>query len=254
MTTPPDVPSRQDRRVGDRPRRMMTIWEGVALGGAALITGLLIGAYFIHLEPSTRTPVAESTVPSNGSDAEDVEKRPREETHQASTEESAEEAVAREEPLADPASPQDGDVFQLGEMIEFASMKITYMDVKIVDSLEKSSGGVFSPENGEILILLESEFTNPGPETVDLSCAGVPDAYIQMFDHENSEIAPEFDTYEIAGNPECNEQLLKGQSSQWNTLWRSTEGSQPGYLIITDMNSMDEIGIVLDDSIELVGQ
>ncbi|HLR57475.1 MAG TPA: hypothetical protein VK098_04750 [Beutenbergiaceae bacterium] len=52
--------------------------------------------------------------------------------------------MAREEPLADPASPQDGDVFQLGEMIEFASMKITYMDVKIVDSLEKSSGGVFS--------------------------------------------------------------------------------------------------------------
>src|SRR5699024_10055950 len=119
-------------------------------------------------------------------------------------------------------------------MIEFASMKITYMDVKIVDSLEKSSGGVFRHENGEILIILESEFTNPGPGTGDVSCTGVPDAYIQMFNHENREIAPEFDTYENAAQPECNEQLLKGQIYQWNSLWRSTQGSPPGYSIITD--------------------
>lgn len=95
---------------------------------------------------------------------------------------------------------------------------------------------------GEQLVLVKTSFVNSGSDLVDLSCSGPYSAYIQGWDDAGREMAPVFETSRIAGNPECNSQLLQGQAHEWNLAYRAIAGSTPLGLSITD--TRDYVSIV----------
>ncbi|PTU55369.1 hypothetical protein DBB34_14525 [Sphaerisporangium cinnabarinum] len=140
---------------------------------------------------------------------------------------------------ADPAAAAAGDTFALGQPVTYAGMTLTVNSVEVLPSIPTIEGGSIDAGEGEQLVLVSTHFVNQGSGTVDLSCSGVPDAYIQAWDDQEREMAPVFDTYKIAGNPECNAQLLSGQEHDWNFAYRAIAGSSPLALTIADMRQID---------------
>lgn len=130
---------------------------------------------------------------------------------------------------------------------EFSGGRLTLNEVEVVKEIPTVDGEPLRAAAGEQLVLFRTRFVNTGTLTVDLSCAGVPDWYVQVFDTERRELAPVFDTYRIPGNQECNHQLLSGQEADWNFA-RGIEGSTPRVLQITESRHFkDWIGFALTD-------
>lgn len=261
MSAPPpnvSTPLPQGDNQGAGPQKRRSAWVhvvipvvtfAVGLGAGLLIPSSGLGSHSAEAPEDPAFPSASSSTASE-------ETSPlRKGTDKPSEDKgSPTPSPSQTSPDADPENPIHGDMFGLGDRVQFAGMDITYTAVEMTDSIDTVDGGTIAAESGEVLVLLSSDFKNPGPDTVDLSCSGVNDAYIQMFDWDDNEIAQVFDTYEIPGNPGCNDQLLVGQEAQWNTLWRTVEGSEPAYLSISDTNTWDEIGIALDDDVTLTIQ
>lgn len=258
MSAPPqDTPAQQPdaATLAPAPQRKRPRWVHVMIPvvtfGLGLGTGLMasgLGADDEGAEPISvvsPSPEPASTTPEGASTGADATAGPAEEKA------SPTERASPTSPAPDPENPRPGDVFSIGDRIQFAGMDITYTSVELTESIATVDGGTIEAEDGEVLVLLSSDFSNPGPDTVDLSCSGVHDAHIQMFDRDDNEIAPVFETYRLPGNPGCNDQLLVGQVSQWNTLWRTADGSVPAYITISDTTTWDLIAVTMDDDVAL---
>jgi hypothetical protein len=152
------------------------------------------------------------------------------------------------------ATPFPYATHTVGETFEFEKMRLTVRSVQVADTFPDTDGGTFQASPGEDLVLLSSHFVNLDGASVDLSCSGIPSVYIEMLDVEGRTIEPLFDTYRIPGNPECNYSLLSGQESDYNTLWRMVEGSQPLALQMTDTASYDTVEFVNFTDEELVAK
>lgn len=148
-------------------------------------------------------------------------------------------ASAIKSPSAEPARVPG--TFMLGETATgFADGTLTVTSVEVVPEIATNDGGVVTAADGEQLVVIRTHFTNAGPSTVDLSCSGVPNWYIQVFDTEQRELAQVFESYRIPGNPECNYQLMSGQESDWTLIFRSIAGATPRVFQITDSRTFDD--------------
>jgi hypothetical protein len=141
---------------------------------------------------------------------------------------------------------------RIGETFEFEGMRLTVNSVDVGDTFPNANGGSFQADPGEDLVLLSSHFFNLDNESVDLSCSGVPSVFFEMIDVESRTIEPLFETSQVPGNPGCNDSLLSGQESDYNTLWRMVEGSQPLALQMTDTNQYQSVEFVNFTDDELV--
>lgn len=145
------------------------------------------------------------------------------------------------EPEPEPEPTLVPGTYMIGETTEdFAGGRITLNGLEVVKEIPTVDGEPLAAAEGEQLVLLRTRFVNTGSSTVDLSCAGVPNWYVQVFDTEGRELAPAFDTYRIPGNQECNHQLLSGQEADWNFAFRGIDGSTPRVLQITDSRTFDD--------------
>lgn len=129
----------------------------------------------------------------------------------------------------------------LGETAaDFVGGTLTVSAVEVVGEVATNDGGPITAAAGEQLVVIRTHFVNKGTATVDLSCSGVPDWYIQVFDTEQRELAQVFETYRIPGNPECNHQMLSGQEADWTLVFRAVEGATPRVFQITDSRTFDD--------------
>ncbi len=133
---------------------------------------------------------------------------------------------------------------------------LTVESVEVTDSIETNDGGTIESADGEDLVVIRMHFVNNSNGTVDLSCAGVLDWYIQVFDTEQRELAQVFETSRIAGNPECNHEMLTGQESDWTLLFRAVDGATPRVLQITESTTFEDwiAWALTDEPLRLVDQ
>ena len=94
------------------------------------------------------------------------------------------------------------------------------------------------------MVLVDADFVNTGSKSVDLTCSGLNDAFIEGFDIDNNQMEEVFEGYRIKGNPDCNASLLNGEKSSWKFLYEMKSGSKPGYLTVTDTRTFDHMYVV----------
>ena len=152
-------------------------------------------------------------------------------------------------PTPTPTPEDDPRLFDIGEPVTIAESTLTVTGVEVVAEVPTVDGAPITAAAGEQLVLFRMHYVNGSKQTADLSCAGAPDWYIQVFDTQQRELAQVFETYRIPGNPECNAQLLSGQEADWSLVFRSTEGATPMALQITDSRTFDDFV-----AIDLTGQ
>lgn len=144
-------------------------------------------------------------------------------------------------PTPTPTPTRAPGTYMLGETSEeFDGGILTVQSVEIVKEIATTDGVPITAAPGEQLVLFRTHFVNKSTGTVDLSCAGVLDWYVQVFDTEERELAAVFDTYRIPGNQECNHGLLSGQEADWIFAYRGIEGSTPLALQITDSRTFND--------------
>lgn len=144
-------------------------------------------------------------------------------------------------PTPTPTPTRVPGTYMLGETSEeFAGGILTVKSVEVVQEVATTDGVPLTAAEGEQLVVFHTHFVNNSNETVDLSCSGVLSWYIQVFDTEQRELAPVFDTYRIPGNPECNHQMLSGQESDWSFVFRGIADATPRVLQITDTRTYDD--------------
>lgn len=144
-------------------------------------------------------------------------------------------------PTPTPTPTRVPGTYMLGETAEeFAGGVLTLKSIEVVQEVATTDGVPITAAEGEQLVVFHTHFVNNSNGTVDLSCAGVLTWYVQVFDTEQRELAPVFETYRIPGNPECNYQLLSGQESDWNFVFRGIAGATPRVLQITDTRTYED--------------
>lgn len=185
------------------------------------------------VQPPPVTDEEVSADPAEETGAEPSQETAEEETSAAS----AEDATEAEEEFSYP-------VYEIGEPFEFEDTALTVTGVEVVSEIATRDGGVLRADDGEELVLVETEYMNLGRESVDLTCSGLRDLYLQAFDTDGREMEPLFEDHQIPGNPECNDALLAGQESEWTTAFRMVEGGQPLGLSLTETNSFDNLVVV----------
>lgn len=166
----------------------------------------------------------------------------------------AEEAVI-ETPIAGPTTEESTPYFaqyDVGDKAMVRAMNITVDSFEVVPSVTNERGEELEPTvDGRELLLVHSTFTNTGTESVDLTCSG-PEWYLQGFDTNDNELATYFDLDYYPGNPECNGQLLNGETTEWTFAFEIPTSSKPAYLTFTDVwGDNDFFAILLDPDIEL---
>ena len=152
-------------------------------------------------------------------------------------------------PTPTPTPTRVPGTYMIGETSEdFAGGIITLTSIEVVSEYPTTDGAPITAAAGEQLVVFHTHFVNTGQETVDLSCAGVPNWYITVYDSEQRELAGVYETYRLSGNPECNYQMLSGQESDWTFIYRGIAGSTPRVLQIEDSRTFDDwIAFALTD-------
>lgn len=153
------------------------------------------------------------------------------------------------EPTPTPTPTRVPGTYMLGETSEdFAGGVITLNSIEVVTEVATTDGSPITAADGEQLVVFHTHFVNTGPNTVDLTCAGVPNWYITVWDTEQRELAPVFEGYRLPGNPECNHQMLSGQEADWTFVFRGIAGSTPRSMQIEDSRTFDDwIAFALTD-------
>lgn len=154
-----------------------------------------------------------------------------------------EQTTVEEEPEVEPQAAEEPPfpIYELGERFEFEDSALTIEKVEVSDTIETNEGGPLVAEDGELLVLVSMRYENLGRSGVDLSCSGLNDLYFTAYDSEMREMAPLFETNRIPGNQECNEDLLSGQSADWNEAYRMVEDGEPMAFEIAATSDFDNI-------------
>lgn len=140
----------------------------------------------------------------------------------------------------------DYPVYSIAETFEFASMRLTVNSFEVTDEIGTTDGSPIVADPGEDFVLFRTHYVNLGSGAVDLSCSGLPDMWLLAEDVGGREMVPEFETYRIPGNPECNHMLMSGQESDWNFAYRMIEGAKPLVLIAEETQQFeDRVGVAL---------
>lgn len=156
------------------------------------------------------------------------------------------------EPTPTPTPTRLPGTYMLGETSEeFAGGILTVQSVEVVQEIATTEGAPLTAAEGEQLVLFRTHFVNTGNGTVDLSCSGVHEWYVQVFDTERRELAPVFETYRIPGNQECNHELLSGQEADWVFAFRGIAGATPRVLQISDFNQQWIAWALTDEPLRL---
>lgn len=140
-----------------------------------------------------------------------------------------------ETPVAAPEPTPDFEVVDLGQPLVSNSFTWTINSAEVVDRIETTSGGPIEPAPGTQLVLVKSTYTVTGSSAVDITC-GNYDIFIQGFDSDDREMARLFEEPRIPGNPGCNDQLVSGQTAEWNFAYSAPTGGTPFYIVVTDTN------------------
>jgi hypothetical protein len=131
-----------------------------------------------------------------------------------------------------PAPEPEPESYGFGEAFTTGNVTLTVNAIEAVDSLATTDGPPITPDAGGQLFVLKMVYSNSKTQA-DLSC-GNTDLYLQLFDTEEREMAPVFETYRIPGNPECNDHLLQDTPREWSYIFQSVAGASPLALSVTE--------------------
>lgn len=193
----------------------VTVSRGVLIGGGAVLLALLVGVAVLV------------GIMIGGKDAPDAEPSSAPTTK-------SEPAVAEPkatQPAPPPAEPEP-ETFRIGDTFTTGNVTLTIHSVEVTDSIATTDGSPLTPDSGGQLLLIKSTYSNSKTQA-DLSC-GNTDLYIQVFDTEEREMAPVFETASIPGNPGCNDHLLQDTPHEWNFAFQSVAGALPLAISVTE--------------------
>lgn len=196
--------------------------------GVTIPRGVLITAGVIALLLLVGMAVLVGVLVGSNSNAAPDDVRP---TNASPTvEKSTEPAPAATQPSA-PAEPEP-DAYRIGDTFTTGNVTLTVHSVEILDSIPTVEGSPLTPDAGGQLVLIKTTYSNSKAQA-DLSC-GNTDLYIQVFDTQEREMAPVFETYRIPGNPGCNDHLLQDTPHEWNIAFQSVAGAKPLAISVTE--------------------
>ncbi len=139
------------------------------------------------------------------------------------------------QPAPAPPAPAEPEIIPLGATLTSENFALTIHSAEVVDSIDVLSGAPLTPSPGTQLVMIRSTYTVLGPNAVDLIC-GNYDVFIQAFDSAGNEMSDLYEEPRIAGNPTCNDHLVSGQSSEWNSAYQMTAGQTPEAFVVIDTN------------------
>ena len=198
----------------DPATRGITIPRGLLVGAGAVLIVLLIGIAMLV-----------GVLIGSGGSKDPEAQQPSSATRQPS---SRPPVASEPAPVAEPAST----VYEVGDTFTTGNVTLTIHSVEVVDSIATTSGSPLTPDAGGQLVLIMMTYNNSKTQA-DLSC-GNTDLYLQMFDTEEREMAPVFETARIPGNPGCNDHQLQGVSHEWNIAFQSVAGVVPLAMSVTE--------------------
>ncbi len=192
----------------------VTIPRGALIGGGVVLVVLLIGVAVLVgiMIGGNDAPAAEP------SSAPTTSERPATEPKVS-------------EPAPPPAEPEP-DTYGVGDTFTTGNVTLTIHSVEVTDSIATTEGSQLTPDEGGQLLLIKSTYSNSKTQA-DLSC-GNTDLYIQVFDTEEREMAPVFETASIPGNLGCNDHLLQDTPHEWNIAFQSVAGASPLAISVTE--------------------
>lgn len=135
--------------------------------------------------------------------------------------------------------------YKIGETGSFLGITLTIKSVDVLKELPTTDGSPIKAADGEQFILVKSHFKNDTDDLIDLSCSGFWDVYMQGWDTEDREMSPLFEDNRFPGNPECNKDLLQGQSHDWTFAYRTVEGAKPSYISLKELTTGDDAIVLL---------
>jgi len=151
-------------------------------------------------------------------------------------------AATAQQPAAPPESTPA--IFNLGETFTTGTVTLTVHSIEAVSEVATTYGSPIVPDPGGQLFLIRTTYSNSKSQA-DLAC-GDSHLYIQVFDTEEREMAPNFDKDRIPGNPECNDHLLQDTPQEWNFALQSVAGAVPLAMSVTETDSwLDPVWIDL---------
>lgn len=222
----------------------MHIRRSAAPVGAVALLALLAGCAEGAPAPAASTVTVTAPAPP----AETVtvavtetitEEAPPPDAGSGEVEEGAEEAQDSEFPFP---------VYELGDTFEFYGAEFTFTDVTVTQQVETVDGAPIVADEGEQLVYVEGEFINRSGEPANLSCSGINNIMLTLYDVDGGEMPPLFDSYRLPGNPECSDRLLEGQGSTYNQVFRSLEGAEPfGFEILETQSFEDAVFVNFTD-------
>jgi hypothetical protein len=137
-------------------------------------------------------------------------------------------------PAAQPpaAAQKQPTVYKVGDTFTTGNVTLTVHSVEVLDKIPTTDGSPLTPDPGGQLVLIKTTYSN-SKNQADLSC-GNTDLYIQVFDSQQREMGPVFETARVGGNPGCNDHLLQTTPHEWNFVFQSVAGAKPIEMSITE--------------------
>ncbi|MEU3602076.1 hypothetical protein ABZ714_25670 [Streptomyces sp. NPDC006798] len=191
------------------PRAVRNPWKiaTFCLSGALLVTSAALG-YTIADDKSSSAGTAADPSPSIWQDD-----RPRINP----------EPVNPEPVEPEPSSPSPSAGFKLGEEARSGGAVVTVKKVRETDSIVMA-GATKKAGSGAKYVVLETVVFNDTKASMDLTCS-LP-IINKLLDKEDRRYDTIDDLYEVAGNPECNEQLQPGFRSKMLFVYRVPESAK----------------------------
>lgn len=155
--------------------------------------------------------------------------------------EEATEAAVEETPGVD----TEGSV---GEPVENAGTKLTVDAVSTQNSIPMDDSELASPPEGGEFFVVEATVENTGQTSQDLTCSWPIEIY--AVDGQGRQFDPVESLYSYEGNPECNDQLQPGFSTQMTWPFAIPEDAEIDHILFrdTDSDDYDDLSAVSVDS------
>lgn len=126
-------------------------------------------------------------------------------------------------------------VNKIGDAVVNFGVTLTVHSIGAMATVPTTSGAPITGEPGTQLYLIKTTFLNNTKVPVDLSC--MSPLWLNIYDTNGRKLAPVFETYRIAGNPECNYQLVQGLSHEWNFVYNGVAGATLDKLTFLDTDA-----------------
>lgn len=135
-------------------------------------------------------------------------------------------------------------MYELGEAFELGSTGLTVTSVSVESEIATRNGDVLTADEGEELVIIETEYTNVGSEAAGLTCSGIPGILVAPTYNQGLAMRHLIEDDQFVDS-ECNyDGLSSGQQADWTTAYSMAQGGQPFALTFTGTRDVEGLVIV----------